>query len=78
MNKELLERLPHLLETLGLFEPPMGFFYTDEKPGESLGPPEGNLPTREKEIENRIDWQTVRKKIDLSRKKWGEERKVVK
>jgi len=37
----------------------MGLFYTDEKPIEGLSPKPIDLPTREKEIKNEIDWQKV-------------------
>jgi uncharacterized protein (DUF169 family) len=56
MNREAL---PRFLEILGLEEPPMGIFFTDERPEGALSPKPGDLPTREKEMENRIDWQAV-------------------
>ncbi len=59
MEKALLDRLPGFLQTLGLDEDPMGIFYTDEKPAEGTSPPEGELPTKEKEMKNEIDWQGV-------------------
>jgi len=49
MNNNLLKSLPKFLEILGLDEEPMGLFYT--KPMD--------LPTREKEINNKIDWQAT-------------------
>ncbi|NNG01059.1 MAG: DUF169 domain-containing protein [Desulfobacteraceae bacterium] len=59
MDNTLLERLPNFMMTLGLTEAPMGIFYTDEKPANGFSPKSGNLPTREKEIKNEIDWQEV-------------------
>jgi uncharacterized protein (DUF169 family) len=37
----------------------MGLFYTDEKPVEGFSPKPMDLPTREKEQRNEIDWQAV-------------------
>jgi uncharacterized protein (DUF169 family) len=59
MNNNLLKSLPKFLEILGLDEEPMGLFYTDEKPGEGFSPKPMDLPTREKEINNKIDWQAT-------------------
>ena len=51
--------MPKFLETLGLDEEPMGIFYTDTRPVEGFTPEPMDLPTREKEIKNEIDWQAV-------------------
>ncbi len=59
MNNNILKSLPKFLEILGLDEEPMGLFYTDEKPVEGFSPKPMNLPTREKEQRNEIDWQAV-------------------
>jgi uncharacterized protein (DUF169 family) len=59
MNAHMLKSLPNFLEVLGLDEEPMGLFYTDKKPAEGFSPKRIDLPTREKEIKNEIDWQTV-------------------
>ena len=59
MKQQLLELLPQFREILGLDEDPMGIFYTDEKPAEGFTPKPLDLPTREKEIKDEIDWQTV-------------------
>ena len=59
MNGHLLKSLPNFLALLGLGEEPMGLFYTDKKPVEGLTPKPMDLPTREKEIKNEIDWQKV-------------------
>lgn len=54
-----LAALPGFLEILGLEEPPLGMFFTDQKPAQGYTPDPLDLPTREKEINNEIDWQTV-------------------
>lgn len=59
MNAEIIKALPPFLETLGLEEAPMGIFYTDEMPPKGISPKAGDLPTREKEEKNQIDWQAV-------------------
>ncbi|MBN2124434.1 MAG: DUF169 domain-containing protein [Deltaproteobacteria bacterium] len=59
MNPEASEILPRFMHTLGLEEPPMGIFYTDERPAEGISPKPGDLPTREKEMRNAIDWETL-------------------
>ena len=59
MEDTILKRLPGLLDTLGLDEAPMGLFYTDEEPEEGLAPEINELPTREREMNNQIDWQQV-------------------
>jgi len=59
MNTEIKKALPRFLEILGLDEEPMGIFYTDEKPAEGFSPKPTDLPTREKELENAINWQAV-------------------
>jgi hypothetical protein len=59
MNGHMLKSLPDFLAVLGLDEEPMGLFYTDEKPAEGFSPKRIDLPTRDKEIKNEIDWQTV-------------------
>jgi uncharacterized protein (DUF169 family) len=59
MNTEIKKALPRFLEILGLDEEPMGIFYTDEKPADGFSPKPTDLPTREKELENAINWQAV-------------------
>ena len=51
--------LPRFLEILGYYEEPMGVFYTDQKPEEGFTPAPLDLPTREKEKNQQIDWQAV-------------------
>jgi uncharacterized protein (DUF169 family) len=59
MDSKLLERLPGFLQTLGLQEEPMGTFFADQPPKDGFTPAPGELPTREKEQKNEIDWQQV-------------------
>jgi uncharacterized protein (DUF169 family) len=59
MKQNALIRLPQFLDTLGLDEIPMGIFYTDREPTNGFSPKPNDLPTREKEINNDIDWQGV-------------------
>ena len=59
MKSQNLELLPRFQEVLGLDEEPLGVFYTDDKPAEGFSPKPLDLPTREKEIKNEIDWQAV-------------------
>ncbi|MGD9057799.1 MAG: DUF169 domain-containing protein [Desulfobacterales bacterium] len=59
MKTTMLKALPQFLENLGLDEEPMGIFYTDEKPAEGFSPKPNELPTREKEMKNEINWQEV-------------------
>ena len=59
MNTEIKKALPQFLDILGLDEEPMGIFYTDEKPADGFSPKPTDLPTREKELENAINWQAV-------------------
>ena len=54
-----LEKLPKFLDALGLKEEPFGVFYTDEKPLNGYSPEPLDLPTREKEIKNEINWPEV-------------------
>ena len=66
MNNDILKSLPKFLEILGLDEEPMGLFYTDEKPVEGFSPKPMDLPTREKEQRNEIDWQAVFSKFSCA------------
>jgi uncharacterized protein (DUF169 family) len=59
MKQNISKLLPKFLEVLGLDEEPMGIFYTDEKPAEGYSPKPTDLPTLDKEIKNKIDWQAV-------------------
>ena len=59
MDESTLKTMTTFLSKLGLDEEPMGIFYTDEKPTEGFTPKPNDLPTREKEMKNEIDWQKV-------------------
>ena len=59
MNKNIMNALPKFLDTLGLAEEPMGLFYTDKEPDGGFTPKPNDLPTREKEVNNQVDWQKV-------------------
>lgn len=59
MENTILSNLPEFLDILGLEEEPMGMFFSDLKPETGYSPKEIDLPTREKEKENAIDWQSV-------------------
>ena len=59
MNPQIIKDLPKFLEKLGLDEEPMGIFYTDDQPSEGFSPKPMDMPTREKEEKNEIDWQQV-------------------
>ena len=59
MPPELTKRLPSFLERVGLDEEPMGIFYTDTQPDHGFSPKPADLPTREREIANEIDWQAM-------------------
>lgn len=56
MEQQQLERL---LDRIGLDEPPMGLFYTDQVPESGYSPALAPLPTRELELQNAIDWPNV-------------------
>ena len=59
MDDNFMKTLPEFLTILGLDEEPMGIFYTDEEPVEGFSPKPNDLPTRQKEMKNEIDWQKV-------------------
>lgn len=59
MDGELLKKMAAFLELMGLEEEPMGLFYTDQEPSDGFSPKPNELPTREKEMNNQIDWQKV-------------------
>lgn len=59
MIAQTMKALPQFLEVLGLEEEPMGIFYTDKEPVEGFSPKPMELPTRERELKNEIDWQQV-------------------
>jgi len=59
MKPEIMKNLTDFIKTLGLDEEPMGLFHTDKKPKNGFTPKPKDLPTREKELNNEIDWQSI-------------------
>ncbi|MGB5986898.1 MAG: DUF169 domain-containing protein [Desulfobacterales bacterium] len=59
MDQSQLNKLNPLLPTLGLSEVPMGLFYSDTKPSEGFSPKPLELPTREKEMRDEVNWQDI-------------------
>ena len=59
MTEHYQDNLERFLDVLGLNEQPVGIFFTDKEPIEGFSPKPLPLPTREKEINNEIDWQTT-------------------
>ncbi|MDD9302360.1 MAG: DUF169 domain-containing protein [Desulfobacter sp.] len=59
MDKKQLAALPGFLDCLGLDEPPMGIFFSKEQPEQGYCPDPLDLPTREKEKNNAINWQKI-------------------
>lgn len=59
MKAEILQALPDFLATVGLSEEPVGLFYTDSPPVDSLMPPLMEPPTPEREARGEINWQRV-------------------
>jgi uncharacterized protein (DUF169 family) len=53
------DELTGFLERIGLDEEPLGIFYTDKEPEQGFTPGPLDLPTRDKELQNRINWQEV-------------------
>lgn len=51
--------LDDFLAVAGLAEMPMGMYFTDTEPNSTLSPEPLRLPTRQNEIDNRVDWPTV-------------------
>ncbi len=59
MDKQLLQSVQPFMDLLGLTEEPLGVFFSDEKPDPGYGLKASELPTREKEMKNEVDWRTV-------------------
>jgi len=59
MDQKAVNNLPQFLDRLGLDEAPLGIFYTDQEPENGYSPKPNELPTRDKENNNEIDWQGV-------------------
>lgn len=76
MEKDMLAALPDFLNVLGLNEAPLGLYFSDLEPDTGYYPDPMELPTREKERQNAVDWarifsnfSCVMGKIWLARKK---------
>ena len=59
LQAHIAETLPQFLEAIGLGEEPLGIFYTDKTPADGYSPQPNDLPTREQEQQEKIDWQKV-------------------
>jgi uncharacterized protein (DUF169 family) len=59
LTLQQLNNLQEFLDLIGLKEEPIGILYTDSKPADGFSPKPTDLPTREKEIKNEINWQAV-------------------
>lgn len=59
MEDRITDNLPEFLELLGINEEPMGMFFTDDKPDAGFSPEPMELPTREKEKSNEVNWANV-------------------
>ena len=59
MQAHIAETLPQFLTIMGLDEEPLGIFYSDQISDDGFSPQPNKLPTREQELQNKIDWQDV-------------------
>ncbi len=59
MEQRIADRLPDFMDTMGLTEPPMGFFFTNAPPAGALSPAPMPTPTRQREEKGEIDWGAV-------------------
>ncbi len=59
MKSEIYKKLPQLVDILGLDEEPMGIYFTEKPPATGFSPDPLDLPTREKELKNEINWGVV-------------------
>lgn len=59
MDTSWNDKLNGFLDSAGLSEIPMGMFFTDSEPDSSFTPDKSELPTREKELNNQIDWPSL-------------------
>jgi len=59
MDQNTIKNLPAFLLEIGLDEEPMGIFYTNEKPTQGVSPHPSDLPTRDREMKDEINWQKV-------------------
>jgi uncharacterized protein (DUF169 family) len=59
MKAHVHSALPGLLAALDIDEEPLGLYYTDQDPAEGFSPKPMELPTREREDRNVIDWNVL-------------------
>ncbi len=59
MDHQIESAIPDFLNILGLSEEPMGMFFTNKKPDKGYAPKPLDLPTREKEEKNEINWPEI-------------------
>ena len=59
MDHQTKSAIPDFLNILGIIEEPMGMFFTNTKPENGYSPKPMDLPTREKEKNNEINWQKI-------------------
>ncbi|HGY11773.1 MAG TPA: hypothetical protein ENK36_05380 [Desulfobacterales bacterium] len=59
MDHQIKSAIPDFLNILGLIEEPMGMFFIDTKPDKGYSPNPMDLPTREKEEKNEVNWQEI-------------------
>jgi hypothetical protein len=72
MNADIMNQLPAFLECIMLNEEPMGVHYTDTAPENCVSPKSQRPLSREAEEKGEIDWISVQKKINNSKKRWGD------
>lgn len=59
MKSEIYQKLQKFIDILGLDEEPMGLYYTEQPPETGFSPNPLDLPTREREVSNEINWSAV-------------------
>ncbi len=59
MDTQFLESTKAFIDLLGLDEEPLGVFFSDDKPDPGFGLKPSDMPTREKEEKNEVDWHSV-------------------
>lgn len=59
MDIHIKSAVPDFIDILGITEEPMAMFFTDNKPANGYSPKPNDMPTREREENNEIDWPRV-------------------
>lgn len=59
MTTHIAKQLPGFMDALGLEEEPMGLIFSNTQPQQGYAPKPLDLPTKEKEQRNEIDWHSV-------------------